>query len=55
MDAVHPRRKSAARQDNMEQRRPAGIYLPKTDVMLHMVLICDRLKTGDEDQPRTAR
>ena len=39
-NAVHPRRKSAARQGNMEQRRPAGICLPKTDVMLDMVLIC---------------
>ena len=41
-DAVHPRRKSAAQRDNMEQRRLAGIYLPKTDVMLDMVLICTR-------------
>jgi len=38
-DAVHPRWKSAARQDNMEQRRLVGICLPKTDVMLDMVLI----------------
>ena len=39
-DAVHPRRKSGGRQDNMEQRRSAGIYLPKSNVMLDMVLIC---------------
>ena len=55
-DVVHPRRKSTARWDNMEQRRPVGIYLPKFDVMLDIMLICTgQSQAGDEDQPRTVR
>jgi hypothetical protein len=46
MDAVHPRQKSAARRDNMEQRRPTDICLPKSDVMLDMVLICTEQSQG---------
>jgi len=37
---VHPRRKSAAQQESMDQRRLAGICLPKPDVMQDQVLIC---------------
>ena len=38
-DAMHPRQKSAARRDNIDQGKPAGICLPKFDVIPDMVLI----------------
>ena len=43
---VHPRRKSAAQRDNMDQGRPVGISLPKSDVMLDQVLICTGQSQG---------
>jgi hypothetical protein len=37
---MHPRLVLVAQQDNMDQVRLIGIYLPKPDVMLDQVLIC---------------
>ena len=45
-DAAHPRRKSAARWDNVEQEEPAGICLPKSNVIPDMVLICTGQSQG---------
>ena len=47
-DAVHPRWKSTARRDNIDQGKSAGICLPKPDVMQDQVLICTGQSQGGQ-------
>ena len=47
-DAVHPRRKLAARQDNVDQEEPVGICLPKPDMMQDQALICTGQSQGGQ-------
>jgi hypothetical protein len=46
---VHPRRISAAQQDNLNQARLTDISLPKPDVILDLTLICTGQPQGSAE------